>query len=57
MTDLALPWVPGAMQLFDRIVIDDLAQEATMSRPMIKPELVAGDLTGLVSSPSNLPLY
>ena len=49
MTDLALPWVPEAMQLFDRIVIDDLAQEATMSKPMIRPELVAGDLTGLVS--------
>lgn len=49
MTDLALPWVPEAMQLFDRIVIDDLAQEATMSKPMIRPELVAGDLIGLVS--------
>jgi len=30
--------VPEAMQLFDRIVIDDLAQEATMSKPMIRPE-------------------
>ena len=25
MTDLALPWVPEAMQLFDRIVIDVIA--------------------------------
>jgi ornithine cyclodeaminase/alanine dehydrogenase len=48
MTDLALPWVPESMPCFDRIVIDDLAQEAAMSKPMIKPELVAGDLTGLV---------
>ncbi|RWM37793.1 ornithine cyclodeaminase family protein [Mesorhizobium sp.] len=48
MTDLALPWLPETMAVFDRIVIDDLAQEATMSRPMVKPELVAGDLTGLV---------
>ncbi|WP_192253649.1 ornithine cyclodeaminase family protein [Mesorhizobium silamurunense] len=48
MTDLALPWLPETMAVFDRIVIDDLAQEAHMSRPMVRPELVAGDLTGLV---------
>lgn len=48
MVDLALPWLPESMATFDRIVIDDLAQEAQMSKPMVKPELVAGDLTGLV---------
>lgn len=48
MTDLALPWLPQSMPIFDRIVIDDLEQEATMSKPMIDPDLVAGDLTGLV---------
>lgn len=48
MTDLALPWLPETMPCFDRIIIDDLAQEASMDKPMIKPELVAGDLTGLV---------
>jgi ornithine cyclodeaminase/alanine dehydrogenase-like protein (mu-crystallin family) len=48
MTDLALPWLPETLPRFDRIVIDDLAQEATMSKPMIRPELVAGDLAGLV---------
>jgi ornithine cyclodeaminase/alanine dehydrogenase-like protein (mu-crystallin family) len=48
MTDLALPWLPESMSALDLIVIDDLVQEATMSKPMIKPELVAGDLTGLV---------
>ena len=48
MTDLALPWLPETMPRFDRIVIDDLEQEAKMSKPMIKPELVTGDLTGLV---------
>jgi ornithine cyclodeaminase/alanine dehydrogenase-like protein (mu-crystallin family) len=48
MTDLALPWLSETMTRFDRIVIDDLEQEAKMSKPMIKPELVAGDLTGLV---------
>ncbi|RWE47562.1 MAG: ornithine cyclodeaminase family protein [Mesorhizobium sp.] len=49
MTDLALPWFPDTMVSFDRIVIDDLVQEAQMSRPMVRPERVAGDLTGLVS--------
>jgi len=48
MTDLALPWLPESMAVFDRIVIDDLVQEAQMSKPMVRPELVAGDLTGLV---------
>ena len=48
MTDLALPWLPETMSIFDRIVIDDLEQESTMSKPMIKPELVAGDLAALV---------
>ena len=48
MTDLALPWLPEGMAAFERIVIDDLEQEAKMSKPMVAPELVAGDLTGLV---------
>jgi ornithine cyclodeaminase/alanine dehydrogenase len=48
MTDLALPWLAETMSRFDRIVIDDLAQEAQMSKPMVRLELVAGDLSGLV---------
>jgi ornithine cyclodeaminase/alanine dehydrogenase len=48
MTDLALPWLPETMSSFDRIIIDDLEQEAKMSKPMVKSDLVAGDLTGLV---------
>jgi ornithine cyclodeaminase/alanine dehydrogenase-like protein (mu-crystallin family) len=48
MTDLALPWLPETMSSFDRIIIDDLEQEAKMSKPMVKAGLVAGDLTGLV---------
>jgi ornithine cyclodeaminase/alanine dehydrogenase-like protein (mu-crystallin family) len=48
MVDLALPWLPDTMPIFDRIVIDDLAQESRMKKPMVKPELVVGDLTGLV---------
>jgi len=48
-TDLALPWVAEGMGAFQRIVIDDLEQEAKMSKPMIPPALVVGDLSGLVS--------
>lgn len=48
MVDLALPWMPETMSAFERIIIDDLEQEAKMSKPMVKPDLVAGDLTGLV---------
>ncbi|PZV34913.1 ornithine cyclodeaminase family protein [Mesorhizobium kowhaii] len=46
--DLALPWLPEGMGAFQRIVIDDLEQEAKMIRPMVAPALVAGDLSGLV---------
>jgi ornithine cyclodeaminase/alanine dehydrogenase len=48
MADVALPWLRETMPGFDRILVDDLEQEAKMSKPMIKSELVAGDLTGLV---------
>jgi ornithine cyclodeaminase/alanine dehydrogenase-like protein (mu-crystallin family) len=48
MTDLSLPWLPESMSVFERIVIDDLEQEAKMSKPMVAPALVAGDLSGLV---------
>ena len=48
MADLALPWLQETMPCFNRIVVDGLEQEAKMSKPMIKSELVAGDLTGLV---------
>jgi ornithine cyclodeaminase/alanine dehydrogenase-like protein (mu-crystallin family) len=48
ITDLALPWLPDGMAAFERIVIDDVEQEGKMSRPMVAPALVAGDLSGLV---------
>ena len=48
-TDLALPWVAEGMGAFQRIVIDDLEQEAKMSKPMVPSALVVGDLSGLVS--------
>jgi ornithine cyclodeaminase/alanine dehydrogenase len=49
VTDLAAPWVPDGMAAFDRIVVDDLEQEAQMPKPLVDPALVAGDLTGLVN--------
>jgi len=49
MTDLARPWFPESIARFDRIVIDDLEQEAAMARPMVPADRVAGDLSGLVS--------
>jgi len=49
VTDLAAPWVADAMAAFDRIVVDDLEQEAQMPKPLVDPALVAGDLTGLVN--------
>jgi ornithine cyclodeaminase/alanine dehydrogenase-like protein (mu-crystallin family) len=48
ITDLGLPWLPEGMAAFERIVIDDLEQEAKMSKPMVAPPLVAGDLSSLV---------
>jgi ornithine cyclodeaminase/alanine dehydrogenase len=48
MTDLAAPWLPKGMGAFQRIVIDDREQEAKMSKPMVDPALIAGDLAELV---------
>jgi ornithine cyclodeaminase/alanine dehydrogenase-like protein (mu-crystallin family) len=48
VVDLAASWLPEGMAAFDRIVIDDMEQESVMPAPMVAPELVAGDLTGLV---------
>ena len=48
ITDLAAPWIADSLSRFDRIVIDDLEQEASMPNKLAAPELVAGDLSGLV---------
>ena len=48
-TDLAIPWIPESMDMFERIVIDDLEQEASMQTPLVDPALVKGDLGGLVT--------
>lgn len=49
ITDLAIPWEPEGMAAFDPVILDDLEQEAASARPMVRPDLVAGDLLGLVS--------
>lgn len=49
MTDLAAPWLAQSMPALDRIIVDDLVQEASMPKPLVDPTLVQGDLTGLVS--------
>lgn len=49
MTDLAAPWLTESMSAFDRIIVDDLEQEANMPKPLVDPALVGGDLTGLVT--------
>jgi ornithine cyclodeaminase/alanine dehydrogenase len=47
--DLAGIWLPHSMAALERIVIDDLAQEATITRKLVDPALVTGDLAGLVT--------
>jgi len=49
MTDLAAPWLAESIVAFDRIIVDDLEQEASMPKPLVDPALVRGDLTGLVA--------
>ncbi len=49
MVDLARTWLPDSLDAIHRIIIDDRAQEATMSKPMIDPAMVTGDLQDLVS--------
>lgn len=49
VVDLAASWLTEGMPAFDRIVIDDVEQEAQMPTPLVDPDLVAGDLTGLVN--------
>jgi len=49
MTDLAAPWLADSLSALDRIIVDDLEQEASMPKPLVDPALVRGDLTGLVT--------
>ncbi len=48
-TDCAKPFKAGDMAIFDRIIIDDMKQEATMTNPMVPENLISGDLFSLLS--------
>jgi len=48
ITDLAAPWNKDSFAAFGRIVIDDLQQEAALPNKLTPPDLVTGDLAGLV---------
>ena len=48
VTDLAAPWIQEGFSGFDRIVIDDVAQEAAMPNKLVRHAHVNGDLSGLV---------
>ncbi len=49
VVDLAASWINASMPIFNRIIIDDSEQEAQMTTPLVDPDLVVGDLTGLVN--------
>lgn len=48
ITDLAAPWFQDSFATLDRVIIDDLEQEAAMEAKLADPALVHGDLSGLV---------
>lgn len=47
--DLGLPWHTDSFSGMDRLVIDDLAQEATLPNKLANPQDVDGDLSGLIA--------
>ncbi len=49
ITDLCIPWHEGTMNAFGTVVVDDLEQERSAEKQMLPSDLVAGDLTGLVT--------
>lgn len=50
LTDLGDPWVTESLSTFDRIVIDDTAQEAVMKDKLAPSDLIHGDIAGLVQN-------
>lgn len=49
LIDLARTWRPETLEQFDRVVIEDAAQEATMTPQMIPAALIGEDLLDLVT--------
>ncbi len=48
-TDCAKPFRQSDMSIFDRVIIDDMKQEAAMMNPMLPKNLISGDLFSLLS--------
>ncbi len=48
ITDLGVPWQRDSFVALDRVIIDDVEQEAALSRKLCDPSIVSGDLTRLV---------
>ena len=49
ITDSSVPWLRETFTAFDRIIIDDMEQEAGMATRLADPDLVHGDLADLVA--------
>ena len=49
LVDLGRSWLPDTFVRYDKIIIDDAVQEATMKDPMIALDQINGDLQDLVS--------
>jgi ornithine cyclodeaminase/alanine dehydrogenase-like protein (mu-crystallin family) len=49
VVDLAAPWQRDSFAALDRVVIDDLKQEAALPNKLCNPAFIHGDLTGLVT--------
>ena len=49
LIDLARTWCQDSLKEFDRIIIEDAAQEAEMSPQMIPEDLIGEDLLDLVT--------
>ena len=48
ITDLGVPWIRDSFNALDRVVIDDVEQEAALPNKLCDPASVSGDLSGLV---------
>ena len=54
ITDIAAPWIIEGMPAFGTVIIDDQEQERVSQKKMVDPELVRGDLRGLIAGGAGL---
>lgn len=55
--DLGIPWIKESMEAFDRVIIDDLEQEATSPDALVPADVVKGDLNQLVTGQCEGRIY